>query len=122
VRYRWPGNVRELQNEIRRAALLSDGVILESHLSELVRAGLDSLIDSSAVPAEKGTNLPDMVRNLEMREIEKAYRLAKGNKSRAAEMLGLSRFALQRKLDKYQIIADQDETETPQEAAGEATE
>jgi transcriptional regulator with GAF, ATPase, and Fis domain len=122
VRYRWPGNVRELQNEIRRAALLSDGVILESHLSELVRAGLDSLIDSSAVPAEKGTNLPDMVRNLEMREIEKAYRLAKGNKSRAAEMLGLSRFALQRKLDKYQIIADQDETETPQEASGEATE
>ncbi|MHC4076896.1 MAG: sigma 54-interacting transcriptional regulator [Planctomycetota bacterium] len=122
VRYRWPGNVRELQNEIRRAALLSDGVILESHLSELVRAGRDSLTDSGAVPAEKGTNLPDMVRNLEMREIEKAYRLAKGNKSRAAEMLGLSRFALQRKLDKYQIIADQDETETPQEAAGEATE
>ena len=31
VRYRWPGNVRELHNELRRAALLSDGVILESH-------------------------------------------------------------------------------------------
>ncbi len=126
VRYRWPGNVRELQNEIRRAALLSDGVILESHLSEAVRGGLDPLSDSNAVPAEKGTNLPDMVRNLEMREIEKAYRLSKGNKSRAAEMLGLSRFALQRKLDKYEIVADQDEkekeTETPREAAGEASE
>ncbi len=67
-----------------------------------------------------------MVRNLEMREIDKAYRLSKGNKSRAAEMLGLSRFALQRKLDKYEIVADQDEkekeTETPREAAGEASE
>ena len=120
VRFRWPGNVRELQNEIRRAALLSDGVILESHLSETVRSGLDPLSDSNAVPAEKGTNLPDMVRNLEIREIDKAYRLAKGNKSRAAEMLGLSRFALQRKLDKYQIAADRvdpaDQTDPPRQA------
>jgi len=122
VRFSWPGNVRELQNEIRRAALLSDGVILESHLSETVRSGLDPLSDATAVPAEKGTNLPDMVRNLETREIDKAYRLATGNKSRAAEMLGLSRFALQRKLDKYQIVADQDETESPREATGEASE
>ncbi|MGK0203475.1 MAG: transcriptional regulator with GAF, ATPase, and Fis domain, partial [Planctomycetota bacterium] len=33
VGYSWPGNVRELQNEIRRAAILCDGIILESHLS-----------------------------------------------------------------------------------------
>jgi transcriptional regulator with GAF, ATPase, and Fis domain len=104
-RHRWPGNVRELQNEIRRAAILADGVILESHLSASVRepAGEDVDADDSSVPAERGTTLPDMVRDLEVREIRKALRLSGGNKSRTAEMLGVSRFALQRKLEKYGI-------------------
>ena len=57
---------------------------------------------------ERGTNLPDMVRQLEMRQIARAYKQAKGNKSKAAEMLGLSRFALQRKLDKYEIQTEED--------------
>jgi DNA-binding NtrC family response regulator len=104
--YRWPGNVRELQNEIRRAAILADGVILRSHLAEAIRdprsaSASPGVDDDGRVPAERGTTLPDMVRVLEEREIEKAMQLAEGNKSRAAEMLGLSRFALQRKLDKY---------------------
>jgi transcriptional regulator with GAF, ATPase, and Fis domain len=103
--YHWPGNVRELQNEIRRSAILCDGVILADHLSERVRhppqAAPDD--DDGPVPAESGATLPDLVRDLEVREIGKAYRRAGGNKSRAAEMLGLSRFALQRKLDKYRI-------------------
>ena len=84
-----------------RAALLCDGVILVSHLSQAVTEPQPRLED--LVPAEKGTNLPDMVRDLEMRLIEHAYRLANGNKSRSAEMLGISRFALQRKLEKYDI-------------------
>ena len=112
--YRWPGNVRELQNEIRRAAILSDGVVLVSHLSESVRdpatdTVLDGVeLDDGQVPVERGTTLPDMVRALEEREIGKALRQAESNKSRAAEMLGLSRFALQRKLDKYGLGDDGD--------------
>ncbi|MGE3171118.1 MAG: sigma 54-interacting transcriptional regulator [Planctomycetota bacterium] len=105
VQYAWPGNVRELQNELRRAAILCDGVILESHLSPQVRTGksptVTSFADDGQVPAERGTSLPDMVTELEMREIKKAWHKAEGNKSRAADMLGLSRFALQRKLEKY---------------------
>jgi DNA-binding NtrC family response regulator len=57
------------------------------------------------VPAERGTTLPDMVKELEVREIRKAIELSGGNKSRTAEMLGLSRFALQRKLEKYEMEA-----------------
>jgi transcriptional regulator with PAS, ATPase and Fis domain len=102
IAYRWPGNVRELQNEVRRAALLCDGVILESHLSQSVTQAPPDLAE--LVPAERGTNLPDIVRDLEMRLIDHAYRQSKGNKSRAAEMLGISRFALQRKLEKYDIL------------------
>ncbi|HLQ37587.1 MAG TPA: sigma 54-interacting transcriptional regulator, partial [Planctomycetota bacterium] len=105
VAYPWPGNVRELQNEIRRASILCDGIILEQHLAPGVREGKSNasttLIDDGMVPAERGTTLPDMVKELETREIKKAFDKAQSNKSRAAEMLGLSRFALQRKLEKY---------------------
>lgn len=108
--HRWPGNVRELQNEIRRAALLGDGVILDVHLSPRVRepeASVTNLgLDDNLVPAEKDTTLPDMVKELEIREIVKSVRQAAGNKSRAAEMLGVSRFALQRKLEKYELGDD----------------
>ncbi len=101
----WPGNVRELQNELRRAAILCDGVILENHLSAQVRSGRSAAAavaaDDGVVPAERGTTLPDMVQELEIREIGKAWEKAQHNKSRAADMLGLSRFALQRKLEKY---------------------
>jgi transcriptional regulator with GAF, ATPase, and Fis domain len=105
VRYDWPGNVRELQNEVRRASILCDGIILESHLSQHVREGRSPTAllpgDDGRVPAERGTTLPDLVQVLESREIGRAMQKASGNKSRAAEMLGLSRFALQRKLEKY---------------------
>jgi len=104
MRHRWPGNVRELHNEIRRAALLCDGVILEAHLSEAVRQPAAEPQDGDGpVPAERGTTLPDLVKELEVREILRALGKSSGNKSRTAQMLGLSRFALQRKLEKYQI-------------------
>ncbi len=105
ARHSWPGNVRELHNEIRRAAILSDGMILPEHLSPAVRSGgaaVRGLADASDVlPAEQGTTLPDIVRELETRIIHLAQARAGANKSRAAELLGLSRFALQRKLEKY---------------------
>lgn len=109
VGYSWPGNVRELQNEIRRGAILCDGIILESHLSSHVREGRRGpgtvQVDDGLVPAERGTTLPDMVRDLEIREIQKAFDRAQANKSRAADLLGLSRFALQRKVEKYNLDA-----------------
>ena len=102
MNYHWPGNVRELQNEIRRAAVICDGIILESHVSESVRNPQRQVSDGP-VPAERGTTLPELVRDLEVAEIQKALDQARANKSRAAGMLGLSRFALQRKLEKYRI-------------------
>jgi transcriptional regulator with GAF, ATPase, and Fis domain len=110
VQYSWPGNVRELQNELRRASILCDGIVLESHLSAQVRTGKSAaqpgFHDDGSLPAERGTTLPDMVAELERREIQKAWDKTGGNKSRAADMLGLSRFALQRKLEKYGMDPD----------------
>jgi len=90
--------------------VLCGGIILESHLSPHVREGRRGpgavAADDGLVPSERGTTLPDMVRELEIREIQKAFDRAQSNKSRAADLLGLSRFALQRKLDKYALDAD----------------
>ena len=116
-RFNWPGNVRELQNEVRRAAVMCDGIILESHLSPTVRHPSLRVADGP-VPAERGTTLPDMVRDLEVCEIQKALDHAQGNKSRAAEMLGLSRFALQRKLEKYGIETTKGANEAEDEGTG----
>jgi transcriptional regulator with GAF, ATPase, and Fis domain len=105
VAHRWPGNVRELDNEIKRALILAEGVIMPEHLSDTVRNPPPDpdQDDGGPSPAAAGTTLPDMVKSLEVREIRKALREAGNNKSRAAELLGLSRFALQRKLEKYHL-------------------
>ena len=45
------------------------------------------------------------VKHRQSREIQKAFDRAQSNKSRAADLLGLSRFALQRKVEKYELDA-----------------
>jgi transcriptional regulator with PAS, ATPase and Fis domain len=101
----WPGNIRELENEIRRALLLAEGVLLPQHLSEHIQNPALSLDETSPLPAEQGTTLTDLVSRLEEAEIRRALLRAQGNKSRAADLLGISRFALQRKLEKFGMDA-----------------
>jgi transcriptional regulator with GAF, ATPase, and Fis domain len=118
--YRWPGNVRELENEIKRAVILAEGVIMPEHLSAAVRQQAQEPVrdDGGPSPIEAGTTLPEMVRTLEVREIQRALEKAKNNKSRAAELLGLSRFALQRKMEKY-FLAEGGEAPAPAEPPDE---
>jgi transcriptional regulator with PAS, ATPase and Fis domain len=80
---------------------LSGEVIEPEVLSEQIRGH---------VPANLPLGSPDEVRDLnaivetiEVNEINKALRLTENNKTRAAELLRISRFALQRKLEKYGI-------------------
>ncbi len=96
--YDWPGNVRELENEVRRLIALSDGVVKEDALSDSIRRG-----SKTVEPVDDGEIRPleEQVRDLEVREIRRALAATNGNKTRAAEILGISRFTLQRKLDKY---------------------
>jgi DNA-binding protein Fis len=48
-------------------------------------------------------NIIELVEQVERHEIDKALRMAENNKTRAADMLGISRFTLQRKLEKYEM-------------------
>lgn len=87
--YDWPGNVRELENLIQRASVLSQGnVITEEHI---VFAGADSrrLIDIGD-RIRQGTDLPDLLEEVERTAIEEAITMAEGDRKEAASMLGLS--------------------------------
>lgn len=101
ARYPWPGNIRELENEVRRLVTLSDGSIGLDEVSSHVRS--PALGDAAVV--DDG-DLTQMVQSIEIREIKRALEQAHGNKSRAATLLGISRFALNRKLEKYGLESE----------------
>lgn len=87
--YAWPGNVRELQHAIERAIILSDTSMLHPE-NFMLQPGVRKKADDAQLNLEQ----------LEREAIEKALRRAEGNVTRAAELLGITRFALYRKLEK----------------------
>jgi len=98
--YEWPGNVRELENEIERAVVLSGHhrELRPDDLSERIR-GSEARLD----PLEDLTlrSLPEALRLLEERMIRAALDRNKGNKTRAAAELEISRRNLIRLVQKH---------------------
>lgn len=99
-KYSWPGNVRELRNILERAIILSGGERIEpEHIitGERVDSG-DSLSAHLSSILGRAT-LPE----IEKRLVELALESSNWNKSRAAEMLGITRRALYGRLEKFGI-------------------
>jgi DNA-binding NtrC family response regulator len=99
--YPWPGNVRELRNVIERLVILeADQVILPKHLPPEIRAGTKRggkwIIELPAT----GVALVDVERELVLQAMERAG----GNQTHAAELLGIERDALRRRLNKYALL------------------
>jgi len=107
--FHWKGNVRELRNIIEKAVLIADGpgLILqdlgleESYKDELLkevesRAELPSISQSSI-------DFPFILKSIERHYIEEALTMAKGNESKAAHLLQLSRDTLRYRRNKLQI-------------------
>ncbi|MCG8424759.1 MAG: sigma-54 dependent transcriptional regulator [Proteobacteria bacterium] len=96
--YHWPGNLRELRHEMQRALVMAAGhhEILADHLSPSVRrdSGPDEL-DLGRAPLEA------KIAALERREIVRALEETGGNKSQAAQRLGLSRQGLLNKIARH---------------------
>lgn len=95
-RYDWPGNVRQLRNAVERAKILADGNLLELHnFPEEVANAEDDSNTSDEQPADLG--------QLTRQHIEQVYQAHAGNKTKAAQALGVSRRTLYRLLEKYDI-------------------
>lgn len=88
LEYAWQGNVRELQHAMERAVILSKSYVL----------GTDDFMLTN-VPGRKKTETFNLA-ELEQRTIEQALIQCNGNISQAADLLGISRFALYRKMGK----------------------
>ncbi|HYO16999.1 MAG TPA: sigma-54 dependent transcriptional regulator [Thermoanaerobaculia bacterium] len=104
VRHPWPGNVREIENTLRRAVLVASGDTLR--VEDL---GLGTMVPSRPVPVgprriEEGDG--DELVLAEKVKIERALSEAGGNVSKAAEVLGLSRQALYRKMEKLGLAVE----------------
>lgn len=98
--YSWPGNVRQLQNEIRRALLMADDTIELEHLSPPIIGAAPG--DAARVDS---VNLKVRVDAMERQLVGLALERTSGNQTRAAEMLGVSRFGLQKMLKRLEIDA-----------------
>jgi DNA-binding NtrC family response regulator len=99
--YDWPGNVREMENLIERLVVLSRGeTIAPGDLPPRMRSatGAPQLATAAAALARGAIDLPATMAAVESALIDQALRQAAGNKTRAAELLGLSRTTLLDKL------------------------
>jgi transcriptional regulator of acetoin/glycerol metabolism len=105
TRYTWPGNIRELENTIERAVNITDNnMILPEHLPThiLQSTGIsdikkETVVERESVPSV--LNLESAEYNLVVSSLEKCQ----GNVKKAAEMLGISRRTMYRKMQKYNI-------------------
>jgi transcriptional regulator with PAS, ATPase and Fis domain len=92
LKYQWPGNVRELQHTLERAVIMTDSSIIKSH---------NLMLQSNSSAYNRNRELQTMnLEELERDAIERAMQKAEGNISKAAELLGITRYTLYRKLNK----------------------
>jgi two-component system response regulator HydG len=90
--YHWPGNVRELENVIQRLVVMTDGTLIEV-------PDLPSLMRFSAL---RGEGFNRTLAEVETEYIRNVLASVEGNKTRAAEILGIDRKTLREKLKLYQ--------------------
>ncbi|MEO6526571.1 MAG: sigma 54-interacting transcriptional regulator [Gemmatimonadaceae bacterium] len=97
VSYHWPGNVRELENTLERAVLVCDSNVIHGHhLPPTLQTA-----ESSGTVATVA--LADAVEKLEKDLIQDALKSARGNRAKAARLLGSTERVVNYKIQKYNI-------------------
>lgn len=98
IDYSWPGNIRELQNCLETMVVLSKRKVLEANdIPANVRNAMESL------PALKEGDMPININDAEKELVKKALLESKGNKTKAAKLLGMSRRTVHRKISEYKL-------------------
>jgi len=95
-KYSWPGNVREMRNIILRSMISAKKTLRKKDLPAFVQKGVNAGME---IRIQAGSTLPE----IERVSIIKTLQMAKGNKLKAAEILGISRRSLYNKLEEYDI-------------------
>ncbi|MFC3040460.1 sigma-54 interaction domain-containing protein [Virgibacillus xinjiangensis] len=102
LHYHWPGNVRELRNIVERIIILSDSsLIRKQDLLGFFQPSNQQENKSAQFPER---SLPQEKENIERKRLEEALQQAGGNKTAAAQMLGISRVTLYNKMRKYGVV------------------
>ncbi len=99
-RHSWPGNVRELRNVVERAVALGAGPLLDE--PDIWLTGIDILAGTESDSLYHPVSLSD----LEREHILRTLQHTDWNKSRAAEILGIERSTLDRKIKSYELLKD----------------
>ncbi|MFH1028303.1 MAG: sigma-54 dependent transcriptional regulator, partial [Pseudomonadota bacterium] len=103
--YRWPGNVRELENVIERAVILTSGSMVQAGVIPLrgtARAGSAATTDAVPPQTAKATMVP--LEEMERQHIEMVLKGTGYHKSRTAEILGISRRTLDRRIEDFGLL------------------
>jgi DNA-binding NtrC family response regulator len=97
--YEWPGNVREMENLIERTVTLTDGTLITpDDLPPDISKHLQKFpVLTPRIPPE-GTDMNQVMANIEQQMIEQALSLGNGVKARAAALLGINRTTLVEKI------------------------
>ncbi len=99
--YPWPGNIRELANAVERALILAEGDLLTAAHFGLDGGRPQPLKGTTGPPAA-----PEMLVDLERRAIRAALEHTKGNKTRAAALLGITRTQLHTRVKRFGLASE----------------
>ena len=112
-KYDFPGNVRELENLMERSVALSstniilpDSLALSTHKRRWIEGAGEKRFDLEDV--KNGVNLTEILSNIEASYLKKAMEFAKGNKKKAAVLLGLGYRSMWHRLDKISSLEKND--------------
>lgn len=112
LHYTWPGNVRQLENTIARAVALATGKVITDEILWYGKTRNDENedADADADVACDNTKLKDMLQLHTHSVILKTLETTRGNRSKAARILGISRASLYNKIKKYRLPSKKNRT------------
>ena len=93
IAYDWPGNVRELQNVIEKAIIYTDGDLIQAHTFD------GSILPFSSELPDYASAKQTVLQKFQKQYISAMLKLTNGNKTKAAERMGLTRQGLQKMMD-----------------------
>lgn len=101
INYPWPGNVRELENAVEHGIICAQG---SSVGPESLPQHIQDFASSNRIPQPQASN-NTAAEHIQRAQIENVLREADGNKSKAAELLGIDRTTLWRRMHRLGIVA-----------------